>query len=74
MIDIAPGILRAVIVVVAAFALVCWRQRRRRASLADAVHRGTVAGILAAILYVALELILYEFGVPLPGSGRLPGS
>ncbi len=66
--EIAPGLLRGAIVVLAAFALVFWRQRRRNIPLADAAHRGTIAAMLAAIVYIALELILFEIGYPLPGS------
>ena len=74
MIDVAPGVLRAAIVILAAFAIVFWRQRRRGAVVADAAHRGTIAAMLATILYVALELVLFELGVPLPGSSRLDGA
>ena len=67
---VAPGLLRAALVVLAAFGAVFWRRRRRGAVLADAVHRGTIAAMLAAVLYIALELVLYELGIPLPGSTR----
>ncbi len=71
--DVAPGLLRAAVVVVAAFGAVFWLQRRRGTVVADAAHRGTIAALLAAVLYVALELILYELGIPLPGSARSVG-
>ena len=74
MIEVAPGILRAAAIVVLAFGIVFWRVRRREGPIADAVHRGVIAAMLAGVLYVVLELVLYEVGFPLPGSSRTAGA
>lgn len=66
----APGLLRAVAVIALVSAAVFWRQRRRGASAADAAHRATIGGILALIGYILAEIVLFQAGLPLPGSTR----
>lgn len=59
---IAFGALRLAVVVAAMFAITFLRMRRRNLSIADCLHRGIVHAIAAGLVYLLIELALFELG------------